>query len=348
MARRKEGQIRSEGTSITPRILITMGDPAGVGPEVIPRAVASGDFLGETVLVVVGDEGILKERAKGTDLDVVCIKGPEEAEPRGKTLWVIEPWTPSHRPVPGHPTPETGEAAYRYILYAARKVLQGEADALVTGPVSKEIIAASGRPFTGHTEFLAQLAQVEEVAMLLVGPKLRVCLLTTHIPLAEVPSKITREGILRKAVLLEKGLKELFGIPRPRIALCALNPHGGEGGKLGSEEQKVLKPAVEEARKRGLDLEGPFPSDSLFFWALEGMWDAILALYHDQGLIPFKMIHFHEGVNLTLGLPFIRTSPDHGTAFDIAGKGLADPRSMREAIRLAITLARRKRCNGLS
>lgn len=330
---------------MTPRILVTMGDPAGVGPEVLVKALAAVD-LSEVTLIVVGSEGVLRERAKGSRVE--RIEAIEEAKPSPDTLWVIDPWDLSKLPLPGHPSPETGEAAYRYILFAAQRAVEGKVDAVVTGPVSKEVVVSSGHPFMGHTEFLAEVAGAEEVAMVLVGPKLKVCLLTTHVPLAEVPCSITPEGILRKAALLHEGLRDLFGIPNPRIALCSLNPHGGEGGRLGKEEVEILRPAVHEARGRGIGLEGPYPADSLFFWALEGKWDAIMALYHDQGLIPFKMLHFHDGVNLTLGLPFIRTSPDHGTAYDIAGKGIADHRSMLEAIRLAISLARRKRCPGPS
>lgn len=343
MARGGEGQVRREGAPVAPRILVTMGDPAGVGPEVLVKALAEVD-LSEATVIVVGSEGILREGAKG--FRVARIETVEEAKPSPDTLWVIDPWELPSLPLPGHPSPETGEAAYRYILFAAQRAVEGEADAVVTGPVSKEVVASSGHPFMGHTEFLAEVAGAEEVAMVLVGHKLRVCLLTTHLPLAQVPSSITSDGILRKAALLQEGLNDLFGISNPRIALCSLNPHGGEGGRLGREEVEILVPAVQEAKRRGIGLEGPYPADSLFFWALEGRWDAIMALYHDQGLIPFKMVHFHDGVNLTLGLPFIRTSPDHGTAYDIAGKGIADHRSMLEAIRLAISLARRRRCPG--
>ena len=324
-----------------PLILITMGDPAGVGPEVILKALVLSEVHRVAVPVVVGDGEILERTAKTLDLPVRIrrIGSPEEAGSSAGTIEVLSLSDLSGGISPGKPSAEGGKAAYDYIVSSTELILKGRADALVTAPVNKEIISLSGHPFSGHTELLAELSGVREFAMMLVGPKLKVCLVTTHIPLSEVPATLTVEEILSKAFLTERALKDLFGIGDPRIALCSLNPHGGEGGRMGKEESEILDPAIREAKRRGLSLEGPFPPDSLFFWAAQGKWDAVLALYHDQGLIPFKLLHFHEGVNLTLGLPFIRTSPDHGTAYDIAGKGLANPRSMIEAIRLAVRLA---------
>ncbi len=324
-----------------PLILITMGDPAGVGPEVVLKALVSGEIGGVALPIVVGDKGILEKTAKtlGLPVRVKQIGSPEEAGPHTGTIQVLSLSDLSGRIGPGKPSAEGGKAAYDYIVSSTELILEGRADALVTAPVNKEVISLSGYPFSGHTELLAELSGTREFAMMLVGPKLKVCLVTTHIRLSDVPAALSIEGILSKASLTERALKDLFGIGNPRIALCSLNPHGGEGGRMGREEAEILDPAIGEAKRKGLSLEGPFPPDSLFFWAAQGKWDAVLALYHDQGLIPFKLLHFHEGVNLTLGLPFVRTSPDHGTAYDIAGKGLANPRSMIEAIRLAVRLA---------
>ena len=214
---------------------------------------------------------------------------------------------------------------------------------MVTGPVSKEAIQMAGYPFSGHTELLAQLSHTEEYVMMLAGPRLRVSLVTIHIPLSQVPSAISKERVLKCIEVTERGLKEDFGIASPRLAVAALNPHGGEGGLFGEEEEREIGPAVREAQEKGIEVQGPFPADSLFHEALSGGWDAVVAMYHDQGLIPLKMLHFRDGVNVTLGLPFVRTSVDHGTAFPIAGKGVADPTSMYAAIQMAAQILTHRR-----
>jgi len=329
-----------------PILLISMGDPAGIGPEVVLKALSkfrreiqNKDFLP----ILVGDLGILKLTAKVLKLSI----GFEEISSLGElketeSLKVINLSDLSQRIKPGYPTPEGGKAAFEYVVHAATLILQEKAHALVTAPLSKAAVGLSGRPFRGHTELLAELSGTKDFAMMFVGKKLKVSLITTHIPYKEVPQALSVEEVFKKALLTQRALEDLFGIRNPKLALCGLNPHAGEEGQMGEEEIKILIPAVCKAVEEGINLQGPFPSDSLFFWAYKGKWDAIIALYHDQGLIPFKIHHFHKGVNLTIGLPFIRTSPNHGTAYDIAGKGKADPRSMIEAIKLAVYLAKRK------
>jgi 4-hydroxythreonine-4-phosphate dehydrogenase len=225
---------------------------------------------------------------------------------------------------------------------AGKLALQGQVEAVVTAPVSKEAIARSGVPFQGHTEFLARMAGVRDFVMMLAGERLRVALVTTHLALGEVSGLLKEEKILSVIRITARSLRDYFGFPAPRIAVTAFNPHAGEGGLFGREEA-IISRAVKRARKQGWDVSGPWPADSLFHRAARGEYQAVVCMYHDQGLIPLKLLHFDSAVNVTLGLPFIRTSVDHGTAFDIAGRGLASSRSMEEAIKLAARMALRRR-----
>ena len=330
-------------------LLITMGDPAGVGPEVVLKALTNQQVVERTRPVVLGDRKVLEalQPLVGTSFRVKEVAVPREGDFSQGVLNLIP--LSDVGPLPfGQPRREGGEAAYRYIVRAVELLLQGEAEAMVTAPISKVALRMAGHPWNGHTELLAELAGVKEYAMMLAGPRLRVSLVTTHVPLSEVPRRITSEGLLCTITVTHKALRELFGIEEPKLAVAALNPHAGEGGLLGREEEEVILPALKRASERGITAEGPFPADALFYHALQGRWDAVVAMYHDQGLIPLKMLHFREGVNITLGLPFIRTSVDHGTAYDIAGKALADPTSMISAIEMAADFARRRRCSGIS
>jgi 4-hydroxythreonine-4-phosphate dehydrogenase len=239
--------------------------------------------------------------------------------------------------------PEAAQAAIAWLHEGARRCLDGELDALVTAPVNKEAIVRSGQSFVGQTEFLSELAGAKRTAMMLLGQDdrgrwLRVALVTTHVPLKFVSEQITKEKVEMTIELATRACRDL-GLKRTRIAVCGLNPHAGEGGKMGTEEQTTIGPAVKAAEERGLDVVGPISADSLFYYAYRGEYDAVVAMYHDQGLVPLKMIGFETGVNWTLGLPFVRTSPDHGTAYDIAGKGRAEPSSMMAAIELAKKLS---------
>ncbi|MBI2962458.1 MAG: 4-hydroxythreonine-4-phosphate dehydrogenase PdxA [Deltaproteobacteria bacterium] len=312
-----------------------MGDPAGIGPEIALRACLSRQLGRRARFVLVGDAGVFADTARRLRLGRAWAarRRPLPVE-EVSALAAIE-----RRP--GAACGPGAEAAYRAILRAVDLVRGGGADGVVTAPVAKHAIQALGYDFPGHTELIARLAGDAEVRMMMAGPSLRVVLVTTHIPLRDVPAAVTAERVARTAEIARTALRRHFRIHRPRLALAGLNPHAGESGAFGDEEQRVLAPAVRAARERGVALDGPHPPDSVFFRARAGEFDAVIALYHDQGLIPFKLLHFHDGVNVTIGLPFPRTSPDHGTAFDIAGRGRADVSSMASAIRMAADMARR-------
>lgn len=313
---------------MTPRkIAITCGEPTGVGPEVTLGALSSVDLEGARVFLV-GPAGVWNKA--GETLSMPPPASWSIVEPEG-VLFSDYSW--------GKMTAGTAKMATLSLEKALGMVLAGEADALVTAPLSKEGLKLSGREFPGHTELLGAACGVKNPTMMFAGGSFFVSLVTTHFPLREVPAHITAENIL-STVRNTYGFLSSLGIESPRIAVCGLNPHAGENGLLGDEELRIIAPAVETARGEGMDVTGPFPADALFYRASKGGCDAVVAMYHDQGLAPFKLLHFHDGVNVTLGLPIIRTSPDHGTAPDIAGKSIADPSSMREAIKLAIRMAK--------
>ena len=287
------------------RVGITLGDQAGIGPEIVRAALASGRLRADAEYSVIGPE-------------INCSLGQA--------------------------TPETARAAFEALEQAARLAVAGELDAVVTAPIHKAAMYEVGFNFPGQTEFFAERCGVKNFAMLLTGAKLTVALATVHIPLREVPEALRIEEIVRVGLLLSDFLR-CRGIERPRIAVAGLNPHAGESGAIGGEETEIIIPAVKQLQSSILNspssiIAGPFSPDTVFYHAANGAWDAVLCMYHDQGLIPLKLHAFHEGVNVTLGLPFPRTSPDHGTAFEIAGKNLARPDSMIAAINLAVELAR--------
>ncbi len=304
------------------RLGITMGCPAGVGPEIIIKALTHA-FPEDLELVVLGDRRLLKEASQRLKLKV-----PEE---------IISLSDLPYRP--GHPTEETAQAMVRYIKEGVRLCLAGELAGLVTCPISKAALRLAGEPYPGHTEMLAALTGAKEVAMAFYGDKLSIVLATIHVALKEVPRLLKATQIIKVSRLAYQFLKKL-GLKSPRLALAALNPHASEGGLFGDEEERILIPAVKEAQSEGIPLKGPYPADSLFFRVVKGEFDLVVALYHDQGLIPFKLLHFEDGVNVTLGLPIIRTSVDHGTAYDLAGKGIASEKSLLAAIKLAYRLAK--------
>jgi 4-hydroxythreonine-4-phosphate dehydrogenase len=310
-----------------------MGDPSGIGPEVAVRACAASRRGRAAQIVFVGDERVLEAAANRLGLSGAHGQANAPRIDRVSSLAAAD-----RRP--GKPTPAGAEAAYRAILRAVELVQSGAADAIVTAPVNKHAIQTLGYEFPGHTETIAGLAGGADVRMMLAGPTLRVVLVTTHIALRDVPRAVTVERVARTAEITDRALRRDFGLRRPRLALAGLNPHAGEQGSFGDEEIRVLRPAIDLARSRGTVLDGPHPPDTVFFRARAGDYDAVISLYHDQGLAPFKLVHFHDGVNVTLGLPFPRTSPDHGTAYDIAGKGKADPSSMIAAVELAASMAR--------
>jgi 4-hydroxythreonine-4-phosphate dehydrogenase len=226
-----------------------------------------------------------------------------------------------------------------YIVKAVDLVRENQASAMVTGPISKELMHRAGYRFDGHTELLAHLTHTHDYVMMLAGSRLRVSFATIHCALREVPRRLNRSLILKTIAITFRALKEDFGLKRPHLAVAALNPHAGESGAFGAEDDEIIRPAVEEAQKGGILVDGPFPADTVFYHAMNGKFDAVVAMYHDQGSIPLKLLNFSDGVNITLGLPIIRTSVDHGTAYDIAGRGVADPSSLKAAIGLAATMA---------
>lgn len=318
---------------------LTLGDVTGIGPEVALKAVARelGREAG-TRYVLIGDRRVVHELCGllGLTGELPEWSARETVPAR---LYLHDP---AAEPLPaGLPAgaPEAARAALRWLREGARLCLAGELAGLVTAPVSKEAILATGERFVGQTEFLSELAGTTRTAMMLLGHDdrgrwLRVALATTHLPLRAVPDALSVAGILQTIELTAEACAQL-GLPRRRIAVCGLNPHAGEGGRLGSEEIAVIAPAVAAARQAGFDCVGPRAADTVFHQVLRGDFDAVVAMYHDQGLAPLKMLAFDNGVNWTLGLPFVRTSPDHGTAYDLAGRGEADPASMASAIRLA-------------
>ncbi|RMD52251.1 MAG: 4-hydroxythreonine-4-phosphate dehydrogenase PdxA [Nitrospirae bacterium] len=321
------------------KIAITMGEPSGVGPEVIVKALSIKEIREKCIPIVVGDDSIMEEAIEliGSSLKIKNIEELEEAKEVEDILWLIEP-SPLKDYTKKGPTKESGEAVYSYIKKAVKMAMDGSVDAIVTAPISKESLSLAGLPWRGHTEMLAEMTSTDEYAMMFVGGPLKVILVTIHIPLRDVPMSITKKEVL-KTIKLAYRASKMFGINRPRIGVAGLNPHAGESGLLGSEEKEEIEPAILEAKEYGIDVKGPYPPDVIFYRAYHGDLDIVCAMYHDQGLIPFKMIAFEKGVNITIGLPIIRTSPDHGTAQDIAWKGIANPSSMAEAIRIAVTLS---------
>lgn len=327
-----------------PHIAVTMGDPAGIGPEVVLKALAHPAVGRACRILVLGDWGVL-ERTRKKIRSTIRLARWEEAAPSPRAGIVVRSLSSLsvHEAKPGRPTRACGEAVYRYVTEAARLALAGTVDAIATAPLNKKALQAAGHVYPGHTELLAEIAGVSECRMMLLGPKLKVVLVTVHLPLMQVAKQLTAKKIRATLELTDAALRRYFFCARPRVAAAALNPHAGEEEIFGREEKRIIRPAVEAAQRRGLRAFGPLPADSLFFQAARGAYDAVVCMYHDQGLIPLKLLHFIGGTALTLGLPFVRTSVDHGTAYDIAGKNVADETSMKEAILLAARLARQDR-----
>ena len=324
-----------------PRIGITMGDPAGIGPEVVLKAVAEEEVRRACIPVIIGDAQLLAHTARTLDLqsgyDIVRADEPfpEHSEPviyhLGNIHGFIEP---------GIESGAAGKAAGGYIEAAVELCAAGSIDAVATAPINKRALFLGGYSFPGHTEFFAHLTGAEEYAMAFVAGNLRIVLISTHVPLAEAIRLVERDRVLEIINLTNRELQR-WGIERPRLAVAALNPHGAEGGLFGVEEASEIMPAIDAGRRDDINVQGPYSADTVFLRASRGEFDAVVACYHDQAMIPVKCLSFGEAVNVTLGLPFIRTSVDHGTAFDIAGKGLAEHSSMVAAIKLAAELSQR-------
>jgi 4-hydroxythreonine-4-phosphate dehydrogenase len=324
-----------------PTIAITMGDPAGIGPEVIMKALAEPAAQALCNALVIGDANRLRQagRIVGSALEVDSLADAKDANFASKHVQCVDlKNVPDDLPF-GKMSPVAGEAAYRYIEKAVQVVQSGVAQGICTAPLSKEALHAAGHKYPGHTELLAHLTGTPEVSMMLVSPKLRVIHVTTHIGLIDAIAKI-EPGLVERVITRGHEVLVKAGIQNPKIGVCAINPHAGENGLFGyGEEAEKITPAVEACKAKGWNVQGPLPADTLFFLAGRGDYDMVVAMYHDQGHGPIKVLGLESGVNITVGLPVIRTSVDHGTAFDIAGKGVADERSLIEALRQAVDLA---------
>ncbi len=324
-------------------LAMTIGEPAGIGPELALRAWLRRAAIGAPFFVI-ADPRALREAARQLALDVpVAVVGPADAIGTFERALPVVALGASAAATPGRPESSFARATIESIERAVGYVRSGEAAAVVTNPIAKHVLYEAGFAFPGHTEFLGDLARQwghsAQPVMLLWSSALCVAPVTIHIPLADVPRALTRELIVATARIVAADLRNRFDIPRPRLAVAGLNPHAGEGGALGREEIETIAPAIALLRAEGLEATGPHPADTMFHAAARRRYDVALTMYHDQGLIPIKTLAFDTGVNVTLGLPFVRTSPDHGVAFDIAGKGLANPASLIEATRLAARLA---------
>ena len=326
-------------------LAVSLGDPAGVGPELICEAWARSDAERLPPFFVCGGARLLREAAerRGLDLAVEVVASPSEAGPMfASALPVLGGGDAPYRP--GEPEQTGAQLALASLEQATALAVAGRARGLVTGPIAKALLAEIGFSFPGQTEFVAGACGVaaEDAVMMLAGPSLRTVPLTVHLALANVPKALTTELIVRRTRIVAAALSRDFGITAPRLAIAGLNPHAGEQGRMGDEEQRIIAPAIAALCAEGIDASGPHPADSLFAPRSRATYDVAIAMYHDQALVPLKALDFDTGVNVTLGLPVVRTSPDHGTAFAIAGKGIADPGAMIAAIRMAGEIAARR------
>ena len=330
--------------SDSPLIGITMGDPAGIGPEIIVKALADQKIYSLCRPIVLGDPAVLSSNLPMAEkMSFNIIGNPSEAKSVPGTIDLVAVSNLERDVQPGSPTVEGGKAMVEYIFKAVEMIQKEELEAMVTCPISKALMHQAGHKYDGHTQLISHLTNTDEYVMMLAGERLRVALVTIHCSLKEVPALLSKDTVYKTIAITARALKEDFGIKNARLAVAALNPHAGESGLFGSEEEEIIGPAIKMAGEDGFHVAGPFPADTLFHKAASGQFDAVVAMYHDQGLIPLKLLHFSDAVNVTLGLPIIRTSVDHGTAYDIAGTGQADASSLKEAIKLAAMMVRNRR-----
>jgi len=329
---------------VRPILGITMGDPAGIGPEICAKALTTQEIPMIANCIVIGDKRALRQGlkvAKIANIEINPIKKVSEAKFLRGTIDVLDLKNVSPRLKIGQVSKAAGKASMEYIEKAIKLAKDGKIDAIVTAPINKEAIRKAGYKFEGHTEILAARTKAKNYAMMFVSDTLWIMLATTHLPLKEVSKHLDKRDIVRKIKLAHEVLYKLRD-KKPRIGVAGLNPHAGESGIFGDEEIKIIKPAVDEARKLGINVKGPISPDAIFYLQNIGMFDIVVAMYHDQGLIPLKLLSFNKSVNMTVGLPIVRTSVDHGTGFDIAGKGWAKPNSLIEAIKVAAHFATHK------
>jgi 4-hydroxythreonine-4-phosphate dehydrogenase len=329
-----------------PTIAITMGDPAGIGPEVIVKALSDAVLRHRARYIIYGMNELLSYAADLAEYDVFWwrdqFNGRLRAYPHDVVVVDYDQYSMLGGTAVRKPTKMGGEASMRFCVDAIDAAQKGLVDAVVTAPIAKESWKLAGYHFPGHTELFAQRTGSRRFAMMFAGGPLKVVLATVHVPLMGLWNKLNIGAVFQPIELMHQALVEWFDIPKPRIAVAGVNPHAGENGQFGDEEQRIIEPAILMAKEQGIDVTGPYPGDTVFLSARDGRFDAVVAMYHDQGLIPVKLLAFDQAVNVTLGLPIIRTSPDHGTAFDIVGRNRANPGSMRAAIQLAIDLAVRR------
>lgn len=340
------GERNHSRTKAKPILGITMGDPAGIGPEVIAKALAMPAVHRLCRPIVIGSLPVMQKTMQWLRMPVKVIPVSGHSLPGHRSGWlpVLDPLeSPLGRFPLGTVAKKTGAASVAFILKAVHLAQAGCLDGIVTGPINKEAINLAGYQYPGHTELLADITKSKEVGMMIVGGPLKIMFVTTHVAIRQLPDSLSANMILRSIRLADRAMREYFGVPKPRIGVAALNPHGGEGGLFGEDERLNILPAARRARRMRIDASDPLPADTLFGKAVRGEFDAVVAMYHDQGLIPLKMVAFGECVNLTVGLPIIRTSVDHGTAYDIVGKGVADCGSLIEAIKMAARLAEHHR-----
>lgn len=320
-------------TPSKPRIGITIGDLNGIGPEVVIKALSDNRLFNMMTPVIYGSSKVISFYKKHLNIEEFNYT---QVKTKGqyvyKSVNVVNCWEDMPEIMPGKPSRDSGKAAFTALKWACEELKDGFIDALVTAPIDKSTIHGEDFPFKGHTEYLTQFFGANESLMMMVSDALKVGLVTEHVPLSQVSSLITKERVASKLMLMESSLRKDFGITKPRIAVLGLNPHAGDSGLIGTEDEQVIKAVINELRNKGKVVTGPFPADGFFGMALYQKYDGILAMYHDQGLIPFKSIAFETGVNFTAGLSVVRTSPDHGTAYSIAGKNQASEGSLRESI----------------
>jgi 4-hydroxythreonine-4-phosphate dehydrogenase len=331
-----------------PTIGITMGDPCGVGPEIVARALADPQIASLARFVVFGYGELLSYEADRIEQRLDWHREHHEDFRAAEAPLTLLDFDELTAPAAGKPEPTRygGQASFSFVEEAVTAAIDGRIDALVTAPISKKAWRLAGVRFPGHTELLAKRTGTRDFAMMFVSPLLKVALATIHVPLMAVRDLFTLGCVFNPIDLADRGLREWFGVAKPKIAVCGLNPHAGEDGQLGDEEGRVIEPAILMATEAGMDVHGPFPADTLFRRAAAGEFDCVVAMYHDQALIPVKLLSWRQAVNLTLGLPIVRTSPAHGTAFDIAGRGKADAESMKAAISVAVEVSARRAAAG--
>ena len=325
------------------KIGISIGDINGVGLEVILKALSNEKIRNFCTPIIFGSSKVISYHKNIVGLDFHFQPIQSATRPNADKINVVNCWNENVNITLGKPSETSGEYAFRSLAAATEALKEKQIDGLVTAPINKAAMRMANFPLPGHTEYLTDAFKISESLMFMVSDQLRIGLVTNHVPISDVSTLLTKERLIRKLQVMEESLRMDFGLERPTIAVLGLNPHASDNGAIGEEEDKIIRPAIVELKKKGMMIMGPFPADGFFGSAMYNKYDAVMAMYHDQGLIPFKALSFGEGINFTAGLPIVRTSPDHGTAYDIAGQNMADPRSFQKALFLALDLIRNRK-----